>query len=35
VGQIAAAVANPMTTDNTEAQELKKRRPSAWEMLES
>ena len=35
VRQFAAAVANPLTDDNTDAQELKKRRPSAWEMLES
>ena len=33
--QFALTVANPITGDNTDAQELKKRRPSAWEMLES
>jgi hypothetical protein len=30
-----AAVANQPTGDNTDAQELKKRRPGAWEMLEA
>jgi predicted outer membrane repeat protein len=31
----AALVSNPFADDDTYAQELKKRRPSAWEMLES
>jgi hypothetical protein len=35
VRQFVAVVANPLTGDNTDTQKLKKRRPSAWEMLES
>jgi hypothetical protein len=34
VRQFAVTVANPITTDSINAQELKKRRTSAWEMLE-
>jgi hypothetical protein len=33
--QLAATVGNPINGDDPDAQELKKRRSSAWEMLES
>jgi len=35
VRQFAVTVANSLIGDNTDARELKKGRPSAWEMLES
>jgi hypothetical protein len=35
VQPIAATVANPIAGDNADAQELKKRRSSAWDILES
>jgi Dockerin type I domain len=33
--QVASMVANPIIGNNTDAQELKKRRPGIWEMLEN
>jgi hypothetical protein len=35
VRQFVAVVANPLTGDNTDTQELKKRRLGVWEMLKA